>query len=1007
MSGSVKKRTSKWDMKVETDVPSESREDTIWPDKAGESIHNKESSSGWNSPKVAGCQDPRWSNMDSNKSWEQLPPKRGADPDDGLNRDINEISQGMAGWDGDQSYSSSMSPGLDVWRNKNQSHSPKSSWRSLRSRSRSPLHDFKRGSDHWRDRNRSGSGVSAPTCNDFAAGRCRRGSQCRFLHQDNHDYEVRKHSEHDRAENLGDDDNSHPERGQVERLRVRREDSGSSENGLAGSWGSRNERGSFSRHSNNEELIDYSLDMISHGYGDREKHEPPRNRSNHCTAFLKGKCYRGSSCKYAHHDVVGDKHGGWSGKDVTRDRAHDRRESHGYDSGREPFRNNSIPCKYFATGNCRNGAHCRFSHDGPRRCSPEYRSQGDKWGHSLNNEHNSWGGPNWSNTVVAQDVAKDDRQGSNLDNKGNSWDGPKWSDMETGSGVAMDHRWGHNSDIKPNAWRDPKLSDAASGSDVAKDDKWVHSLGNEPDSWGGPKWNDTAAGSVAESPHYRTERGDRPVATKRPKDDQCGHSSDNENRPWGGPTWSDKAAAQDMCKTPHPSENNVVSMSIPESIGGNKPLDVADTSAAAPVTEQYPFYINKVEHKQIPQDSQSRTPNGISLPTCEQNTTQEVLPQQKHPSLRGDAAVAFPCRGSSNLPMFPMPGQSFNRDVQSGGCSTLNIIGKSEQILPPHTPSGQIMNLSRETQTTISEPPSNLQGQTLFHKCGSTTKSETEDAKTSKATSVTSLAHNVITSEQVAQMTSLSASLAQIFKNGQQLPQLYAALNPPNSIGLVPSQTTPAATSSTVTLPSSDPSQITWSQKPYDPMVSTESSRPDTSDQPPGFSSGPVEWNKVAEQMPLRSSVPSFLANNFSEQTLQHGSHESKLLEPVAACEDVIKNDKTDQINKEENGHSEDMDADGRVDEECKRSKDAKALRMFKFALVEFVKEILKPTWKGGQMSKEAHKTVVKKVVDKVTGAIQGADVPHTQEKIDHYLSYSKPKLTKLVQAYVEKYSKS
>ncbi|XP_043722599.1 zinc finger CCCH domain-containing protein 55-like isoform X2 [Telopea speciosissima] len=871
MTESGKKHISKWDLKVETDVPAESREDNYWPDKPGKSIHNKESSSGLNSPKVAGSQDPRWSMMESNKSLEQLPAKRGVDLDDSLNRDINEISQSMTGWGGDRGYSSSMSPGLDAWRQQNQSHSPKCNWRSLRSRSRSPPHGFKRESDHKRDRSSSGSGVSAPTCNDFAAGMCRRGGHCRLLHQDNQEVQ-------------------------------RCEDSGTSESGPAGNWGSRSGRGSFLKHSNSDELIDYSRDMISHGYGDREKYEHPRNdrSTNRCNDFLKGKCYKGSSCKYAHHDALSDGYGGWSGKDVTKDRVHDRREAHEYDHGRGPFRNNGIPCKYFAAGNCRNGVHCRFSHDGGR-CSLEDRSQGDRWGHNLDN--------------------------------------------------------------------------------------------------------------VEKSPYCRPDSGDRQVGfnepreTKRPED-QWGHSSANENRSWEGPTRSDKAAGQNLCRTPHPSENNAASMNIRESIGAGKPLDVADTSSAAAVTERYPLYINTVEHRQFPQDLQSRTPDWISLPTCEQKTTQESLHQPQHPSLRGDAAIAFPRGGSNILPMVPMPGKRFNHDGQSGGSSSFNMIGQSEQIVPPHLSRGRTLNLSREKQSIISESPSSQQGQTLIHMGGPTTKSEMEVAKTSKVASVAPL-HNVVTSEQVVQMTTLSASLAQIFGNGLQLPQLYAALNPPNSIGFVPSQPSPAAMSTTVTLPSNDPNQTAGSQKPYDPMVSIESCRPVTSNQPPVYSPITVEQNKVAEQMPLKSSVPSSLKNNFSDDTLKHESHKSEQLEPVVACEAVVKNDNTDQRKKDENGHSEDMDVDIRVDEECKKSKDVKAMRMFKFALVEFVKEILKPTWKGGQMSKEAHKTIVKKVVDKVTVTIEEAHVPETQEKIDHYLSYSRPKLTKLVQAYVGKYLKS
>ncbi|PWA86212.1 Zinc finger, CCCH-type [Artemisia annua] len=93
-------------------------------------------------------------------------------------------------------------------------------------------------------------------------------------------------------------------------------------------------------------------------------------------------------------------------------------------------------------------------------------------------------------------------------------------------------------------------------------------------------------------------------------------------------------------------------------------------------------------------------------------------------------------------------------------------------------------------------------------------------------------------------------------------------------------------------------------------------------------------------------------------------------------------------------------EAQGKV-EEGNISNDEKAMRQFKIALVEFVKEILKPTWKEGKMSREVYKTIVKKVVEKVTSTIQGVQIPRTQEKIDQYLTFSKSKITKLVEAYV------
>ncbi|KAG9140489.1 hypothetical protein Leryth_016203, partial [Lithospermum erythrorhizon] len=95
--------------------------------------------------------------------------------------------------------------------------------------------------------------------------------------------------------------------------------------------------------------------------------------------------------------------------------------------------------------------------------------------------------------------------------------------------------------------------------------------------------------------------------------------------------------------------------------------------------------------------------------------------------------------------------------------------------------------------------------------------------------------------------------------------------------------------------------------------------------------------------------------------------------------------------------------ADDQGKEGGNNNKDEKVMRLFKNALVEFVKDILKPKWKEGKMSREVHKTVVKKVVDKVTVTIQAEHVPKTQEQVELYLSSNRPKISKLVQAYVER----
>ncbi|KAK8573892.1 hypothetical protein V6N13_096823 [Hibiscus sabdariffa] len=78
-------------------------------------------------------------------------------------------------------------------------------------------------------------------------------------------------------------------------------------------------------------------------------------------------------------------------------------------------------------------------------------------------------------------------------------------------------------------------------------------------------------------------------------------------------------------------------------------------------------------------------------------------------------------------------------------------------------------------------------------------------------------------------------------------------------------------------------------------------------------------------------------------------------------------------------------------------SKDSRSMKHFKVALARFVKELLKPSWQQGNMSKEAFKTIVKKTVDKVSGAMKSHHIPKSRAKIDHYIESSQHKLTKLV----------
>ncbi|KAI9385350.1 hypothetical protein POPTR_011G056600v4 [Populus trichocarpa] len=100
-----------------------------------------------------------------------------------------------------------------------------------------------------------------------------------------------------------------------------------------------------------------------------------------------------------------------------------------------------------------------------------------------------------------------------------------------------------------------------------------------------------------------------------------------------------------------------------------------------------------------------------------------------------------------------------------------------------------------------------------------------------------------------------------------------------------------------------------------------------------------------------------------------------------------------------------DMEVDQKIGGDTQ--KESKVLRHFRSALIDFVKDLLKPTWREGHLSKDAHNTIVKKTVEKVLSTLQPHQIPATVESIKQYLSSSQPKMAKLVEGYISKYGKS
>lgn len=362
--------------------------------------------------------------------------------------------------------------------------------------------------------------------------------------------------------------------------------------------------------------------------------------------------------------------------------------------------------------------------------------------------------------------------------------------------------------------------------------------------------------------------------------------------------------------------------------------------------------------------------------------------------LKQDIAIALTCNDTIDIQEYPgsykanfsiLSGQGFNQSSQNANAlrpSSSNALEHSQGALPVVPPLGGtaevIQNQASSVKKYSVEP--NIMDASLPH-----------------VSTINTPSQNMVSNEQLAQLSSLS-SLVQFLGTGQQLPQIYAALNShdvKDTSSLAKTEVSREPVSSAYI--KSDP--FIGSRKQYDPMSdSMEPKKTDATGIGPAFSPNNIIVDGSGKQNLGDSS------KKVSEEQIVKSEHliplqsglkvEGNKNNDVAV--DERKDSKVDDKTTKNNGPSENVDQSG--PDEAKKTKDVKGIRAFKFALVEFVKELLKPTWKDGHINKDHYKTIVKKVVDKVTGTMQAAQIPQTQEKIDHYLSVSKPKLNKLVQ---------
>ncbi|XP_019082932.1 PREDICTED: protein FRIGIDA-ESSENTIAL 1-like isoform X1 [Camelina sativa] len=87
------------------------------------------------------------------------------------------------------------------------------------------------------------------------------------------------------------------------------------------------------------------------------------------------------------------------------------------------------------------------------------------------------------------------------------------------------------------------------------------------------------------------------------------------------------------------------------------------------------------------------------------------------------------------------------------------------------------------------------------------------------------------------------------------------------------------------------------------------------------------------------------------------------------------------------------------IDGEVRSDAEIKVMRQFRTAVVETVKEMLKPLWREGRLTKDVHNMIVKKAAEKVvSAAVQFHQVPTDTGSVDQYLGLSATKIVKLVE---------
>jgi len=991
------------------------------------------------------------------------------------------------------SQSRSPSPSHSRWRKRTYSRSPrrKTRWSSSRSRSpkrrrsrsRTPVHDFRRGGDARGERINRGRGTPPP-CNDFARGRCQRGASCRFLHREPSGDSVSRWAGGGRG------------RERIENRQDVAKSVGGKESFLSGEL-DKTRSISPDRFPDEHESHYYveRRNQESYGYNDRS--------ATPCYDFSKGRCYRGSSCRYLHSETVPDTVGRWSSVGKSRERTENRQDitkpfcgTDGFGSvevdktrnfspnrlHNQHYRHNSrdkrsheidrrndrsVPaCIFFARGCCLKGLSCRFFHpdapgnndSGRGRERPESRSDitepfGGKGSSAavemdrnknLFLERSSYGHDR-------RDPFKGHRQETEKHNYSSANPVVKTQFSTPGTEKLQSHR--------EELWSQTQSTDASSQT-------------NRRENVGGHLMPRDLPSQSLSWEKFDAESSEGPSAPSETDKIQPHNPGEDIQQPLQSHDLQFQTenlhSKNDLNSTPFPSLPGDLPALLDHCVTGHSLL-----SGQSLGSERVPLQLHDGWKGSSPAQSNVES-NVVSLPAGFSTNSSIIKPPAEHSGIGGCSMSYHQTSIMPNLNSVPQPGFVHGTTVQevdycANDFTTHVATASTEQRSVCAQPSLELVNLRHASSTGQESlmprlitmplfPPQNQSGGqigsvplALFAEqkafaCSQTGVPFTPGLSTanqaSKDIAGLSIANqpnnDILGLSSVNQpdkdIHGLSAAKHNLglsaFNLNQPSKDVLSAVDQPHldisaqenqydplchgiehSVGaqksLKKDDNTAAAQDVKEVLVEPDRTPVLQNVSPHNKDGKTKPSTPSRPQDIVGNNEhkngAELSLKRTESQDAAHADVQAGLAVIVNGSPRREGKSCSPghLLETGAAnAGDITTEAATENVGDIATDQAHPHD-------ESKKSKEIRMMKLFRSVLAEFVKEVLKPTWREGQMSKEAFKTIVKKVVDKVAGSLQSHQIPKSQEKIDQFLESSRQKLTKLVQGYVDKYVKA